>query len=301
MSTIRKSFFSFFAFLFIVGWIGCARNSPQPVTETSGVVEVKEGMVSISGGVFRMGNDHSPRSSEAPAHDVSLKPFRMDEHEVTNGEFIDFVGSTNYITTAEKQGWSMVYNLDEEKWYRSEGADWRHPNGPESSIDGREDYPVVHVSWFDAEAYARWAKKRLPTEAQWEAAARAGLRDAEFPWGNEEVVREKYQANYRQLDDKPDADGFLKLAPVKSFSASRYGLYDMAGNVWEWCGDWYDANYYVQSPIDDPAGPKKGKERVIRGGSWVCPEKFFVGYTVYARSSRPPEYSSNNLGFRCVQ
>jgi formylglycine-generating enzyme len=257
--------------------------------------------VSIPGGAFRMGNDASSRSAERPAHEVVVEEFLIDEHEVTNCQFAEFVAKSGYVTTAEDHKSSRVYSLKKRRWEKCPGADWRHPGGPDTTLDGRDDLPVVHVSWFDAMAYCRFAGKRLPTEAEWEYAARGGVRDADYPWGRDEMLDGRYMANYWQHDQTTAADGFLTLAPVKSFPPNRFGLYDMSGNVWEWCGDWFAPDYYAQSPRENPPGPNDGHERVIRGGSWLCPEDFFVGYTVFARASRSPDDTSQNVGFRCAQ
>jgi len=258
-------------------------------------------MVRLSGGTFRMGNDLSDSPGQRPAHEVSVGAFWMDEHEVTNRQFAEFVAQTGYITTAEQRGWSYVFDRTEKEWGRLIGADWRHPGGPDTSLDARDHYPVVHVSWYDAVAYARWADKQLPTEAEWEYAARSGLRDADYPWGREEFPQGRYQANYRQHGKDPAADGYEMLAPVKSFPPSRFGLYDLSGNVWEWCADWYAADYYRASPRRDPPGPAEGKQRVIRGGSWLSPENYRFGQKVYTRGKRPPEETSQQVGFRCVR
>jgi formylglycine-generating enzyme len=258
-------------------------------------------VVSIPGGAFRMGNDASSRACERPAHEVVVEEILMDEHEVANRQFAEFVAKTGYVTTAEQQRFSQVYDLKKRQWEKCPGADWRHPGGPETTLDGKDDYPVVHVSWFDAQAYCQWSGKRLPTEAEWEYAARGGLRDADYPWGREETPGGRHMANYWQHDREQPADGFLTLAPVKSFPPNRFGLYDMSGNVWEWCADWFADDYYAQSPRENPPGPAAGRDRVLRGGSWLCPENFFVGYTVFARTSRAPEETSQNVGFRCVQ
>ncbi len=258
-------------------------------------------MVSIPGGAFRMGNDGSARASERPAHEVVVEEFLMDEHEVTNRQFAEFVEKTGYVTRAEERGNSQVYDLEKRQWKKCPGADWRHPGGPETTLDGKDDLPVVHVSWYDAQAYCRHAGKRLPTEAEWEYAARGGLRDADFPWGREETPAGRYMANYWQHDKDTAADGFLMLAPVKSFPPNRFALYDMSGNAWEWCADWFADDYYAQSPRENPPGPGEGQKRVVRGGSWLCPEDFFVGYTVFARGSRMPEDTWQNVGFRCVR
>ncbi|MBN2474384.1 MAG: formylglycine-generating enzyme family protein [Pirellulales bacterium] len=256
-------------------------------------------MVRLAGGTFRMGN--RLYADRQPVHEVCLRPFAMDEHEVTNGQFARFVAETGCITTAEQRGWSNVYDQKQKRWLKCEGADWRHPAGPHTSTDGRENYPVVHVSWYDAEAYAKWAGKQLPTEAQWEYGARAGLRDADYPWGREELIDGRYQANYWQHDDKPAADGYAWLAPVRSYPPNRFGLYDVAGNVWEWCADWYGEDYYRDSRRENPPGPEKGQLKVQRGGSWLSPENFRLGHHVSARGKRLPEETSQHIGFRCVK
>ncbi len=262
--------------------------APDPLGQT----------VRIAGGTFRMGN--SLYADQQPVHEVAMQPFEMDRHEVTNGQFARFVTATGYLTTAEQQGWSHVYDVDRRAWQQCEGANWRHPSGAHSSIDGRSDYPVVHVSWFDATAYADWAGKRLPTEAQWEYAARSGLRDAAYPWGREELVEGRYQANCWQHGAALAADGHLGPAPVRSFPPSGYGLYDMSGNVWEWCDDWYDPQYYRSCPSENPPGPPEGTLRVQRGGSWLSPEDFCLGHHVSTRGRRGPEETWQHVGFRCV-
>ena len=258
-------------------------------------------MVYIAGGTFRMGNDLAADPDQRPAHEVTVSSFWMDEHEVTNRQFARFVAETGCVTTAEQRGWSCVFDPAVKEWIECPGAYWRRPGGPESSIRGRENYPVVHVSWYDARAYARWAGKRLPTEAEWEFAARSGLRDAAYPWGREELIDGRYQANYRQHGEPPGADGYRQLAPVRSFAASRFGLYDVSGNVWEWCEDWYGRRYYRESPRHDPPGPAEGQLRVQRGGSWLSPENFRPGHQVSSRGKRRPQETHQHVGFRCVR
>ncbi len=258
-------------------------------------------MVELPGGTFQMGDDRSPEPDARPARTRRLGPFRIDEHEVTNGQFAAFVGATGHVTTAEQRGWSLVWDEPSGQRVETPGSDWRHPGGPHTRIDGRERYPVVHVSWHDAVAYCRWAKKRLPTEAEWEYAARSGLRDANFPWGNDERVGGRYQANHRQHGQAIDADGFARLAPVKSYPPSAFGLYDMSGNVAEWCADWYAADYYAASPRENPPGPSQGSERVVRGGSWLSPEQYRADHHVTVRSQFSPETTSDHIGFRAVR
>ena len=261
-------------------------------------------MVGLKGGTFRMGNDLSPRRSERPAHEVSVGPFWIDAHEVTNQQFGQFAKQTQYQTTAEGRGWSLVLDRQAGQWKKVAGADWRHPGGRDTSLVGQEELPVVHVSWYDARAYADWAGKQLPTEAQWEYAARAGLRDGDFPWGREELIGGRYQANYRQGGFPGPArppDGFDGLAPVMSYRPSGYGAYDMSGNVWEWCGNWYSEEDYQISRRTDPTGPSEGTTRALRGGSWATPAGEHPAHAVWARWDRPPDYSSDQVGLRCVR
>ncbi|MFZ5829837.1 MAG: formylglycine-generating enzyme family protein [Planctomycetota bacterium] len=255
-------------------------------------------MVRLSGGLFRMGSDYSPRADERPARDVFLDPFWIDRHEVTNAQFAAFVKATGYATVAEQRGWSWRFDHATGTWARHAGADWRHPAGPDSRIDGRELHPVVHVSWYDAAAYCRWAEAELPTEAQWECAARSGLRDTDFPWGPTETLDGRIMANYRQLGGAA-GEGVEGLAPVMSFPPNAFEMFDMAGNVWEWCRDGYAANAYWRNPTENPIGPEDSPTRVARGGSWLCPERYRLGITVFAREHHPPDYSSEHTGFRC--
>ncbi len=259
------------------------------------------GMVLIKGGEFNMGGDNEQASEdEYPKHRVRVSSFYMDETEVTNAQFKKFVEATGYVTTAErKPDWeelkksippgtpkphdsllvaaSLVFkpsngpvNLNDysQWWSWVSGADWKHPQGPKSSIQGKDNYPVVQVSWDDAVAYCKWAGKRLPTEAEWEYAARGALVNNIYPWGNEHVNAGNPKANswegkFPYYNERKD--GFVKLAPTKSFLPNGYGLYDMAGNVWEWCSDWYGP--YPTNAQEDPQGPDSGTSRVLRGGS----------------------------------
>jgi formylglycine-generating enzyme required for sulfatase activity len=260
---------------------------------------------------FLMGSDSEPERDRRPAHDVTVGPLWIDACEVTNRQFAEFVRQSGHVTTAEQRGWSLVWDEPEPDqqgtggWRRREGVDWRHPFGPHSSNVGRERLPVVHVSWHDAVAYCRWHRGRLPTEAEWEYAARAGLRGKRFPWGDRERADDgtrepPYLANTRQHGRAADADGFDGLAPVGSFPPNRFGLYDMTGNAAEWCADRYAPDYYATSPDEDPRGPSEGAQRVVRGGSWLSPEAFRADHHVGARSHRPTETTTGHLGFRCV-
>jgi formylglycine-generating enzyme required for sulfatase activity len=276
-------------------------------------------MVELAGGPFRMGTADLwtyPDDGEGPVHDVTLSPFRMDATAVTNAAFAEFVAATRYTTDAERYEWAFVFggllpdDFEETRavasapwWRQVYGADWSHPEGPHSNIDDRTDHPVVHASWQDASAYCQWAGKRLPTEAEWEYAARGGLDGAVFPWGNDLEPAGSHCMNVWQgtfpskntLDD-----GFLGTAPVDAFAPNGFGLYNMTGNVWEWCADWYDPDYYATSAAENPIGPERGTNRVMRGGSYLCHASYCNRYRVGARSGNGPDSSVGNLGFRCV-
>jgi formylglycine-generating enzyme required for sulfatase activity len=262
------------------------------------------GMVRIPGGSFVMGTDDG-FPYEGPAHRVRVSAFFMDRHEVTNDQFEKFVKATRHVTESERLGFSGVFDPKKKAWAPVKGASWRHPEGPGSSLRGRRRHPVVHVSWSDAAAYARWAGKRLPTEAEWERAARGGHAARLYPWGNDLRPRGRFAANIWQ-GDFPEhdlgEDGFSRIAPVESFAANDYGLYDIAGNVWEWTADTFGPDTYDR-PADllDPKGPATGEEKVIRGGSWICSTNYCTGYRVAARQKTPPDSGLNNLGFRCVK
>jgi sulfatase modifying factor 1 len=308
------------------------------------------GMIWIEAGTFMMGGDNKQAAAdEYPKHKVMVDGFWMDVTEVTNAEFGSFVKATDYITTAErKPDWnvlkkqlppgtpkpddsllvaaslvfappSQAVSLDDysQWWEWRKGANWKHPHGPGSNIKGKDNYPVVHISWFDAVAYCKWAGKRLPTEAEWEWAARGGLQNKLYPWGNERVDEGKVKANTWQGHfpiQNTLRDKFYGLAPVASFAPNGYGLYDMAGNVWGWCADYYHNEYYqtinssggiknTQGPDNsyDPDEPYAKKKRVIRGGSFLCNESYCTGYRVARRMKSTEDSGMEHLGFRCVQ
>ncbi len=310
--------------------------------------EAPPGTVWIPDGTFLMGtNDKESFPNERPAHLVQVRGFWMDEHDVTNAEFSKFVEATGYVTTAERKiDWeelkkevppgtpkpddsalaagALVFTPtagpvplnDLSAWWRwVHGANWRHPEGPESSIQGRENHPVVQVSWHDAVAYAHWAGKRLPTEAEWEFAARGGMESKRYVWGDEFKPGGKYMANTWQglfPVTNTAEDGFVGTSPVRSFPANGYGLYDMAGNVWQWCSDWYrvDTNIEAASknvcrdprrPTEsyDPGDPYAPK-RVVKGGSFLCNPSYCESYRPSARRGTPPDTGSSHTGFRCV-
>ena len=289
-------------------WLGVLPGRDVPTAAIRSSQKVSDSplgrMVRLDGGTFRMGNDFSDQWDASPAHDVTVSPFWMDEHEVTNRQFAQFVDQTGYITTAQERGWSHVFDRRAGSWRKCPGADWRHPGGPETTLDGRDDYPVVHISCHDATAYARWAGKQLPTEAQWEYAARAGLRDADYPWGRDERPDGRYEANYWQgwyPEEDLAMDGHDELARVRSYRPNEFGLFDVSGNVWEWCGDFYDASYYAESPSRDPTGPLEGTSRVLRGGSWLSSENHGSSYRVFTRAHREPDATYEDIGLRCVR
>lgn len=303
------------------------------------------GMVLIPGGEFMMGSDaEDARPDEKPSHKVKVSPFLMDATEVTNAEFRAFVNATGYVTTAEKTPskeeimaqlppgspappdelftpGSLVFvtpgNPAEYWWKWTPGANWKHPHGPDSSIDGKDDYPVVQVSWLDAEAYAQWAGKRLPTEAEWEFAARGGLKGKIYAWGDKDPYQGAAPANIWQGQfprQDTGADGFKGASPIKRFKPNGYGLFDMTGNVWEWIADWYRHDAYAQltagkRPIIDPKGPidsfdpeePYSKKRVQRGGSFLCDQSFCRSYRVSARMKSSPDTGLEHTGFRCVK
>jgi formylglycine-generating enzyme required for sulfatase activity len=268
------------------------------------VLPSRGGMIGLPAGRFQMGSDATDLPDARPVHTVRVGGFRLDARHVTNRQFAAFIDATGYLTTAEQTGWSHVFDREPRAWQKVAGADWRHPAGPNSSIAGRDTCPVVQVSWFDAAAYAKWAGKRLPTEAEHEYAARAGLADAVFPWGSEERPEGNYLANYWQgrfAYEDLGRDGFRGLAPVAAFPPNRFGLYDMAGNVWSWCSDWYADDAYLRSPVANPSGPERGDERVLRGGSWQSAKNFRFGIRTAARWQAIPGYRSNHVGFRCAK
>ncbi|HQU86466.1 MAG TPA: formylglycine-generating enzyme family protein [Pyrinomonadaceae bacterium] len=264
-------------------------------------VEIPSGMILIKGGNFQMGDD-SGMPFEMPAHTVELDSFLIDEHEVTIAEFAEFVNVTNYKTEAEKFGWSGVFNFETGEWTRIDGANWRNPSGKDSTA--KENEPVTQISWNDANEFAKWKGKRLPTEAEFEFAARGGLVGKKYAWGDELRPNGKVLANFWQGTfpvKNTLEDGFLSVAPVKSFAPNGYGLYDMTGNVWEWTADWFAEDYYENSPKKNPKGANSGTERSIRGGSFLCAENFCSNYRVAGRSHATPDSGLNNLGFRCAR
>ena len=307
-------------------------------------------MAYIPEGIYDMGssNPNMALKRELPQHRVKVNAFYMDIHEVTNAQFSAFVTATNYKTIAEREiDWEIIkkqlplntlkpdsdvlqpgsmvffaskdiYNLiDISQWWRwTIGANWKHPNGPGSSIQGKARDPVIHICYHDALAYAKWCGKRLPTEAEWEWAARGGLKNKIYPWGNLSVEEGIPKCNYWTgifPTQNTKEDGFDGVAPVMQYEPNGYGLYDMAGNVWEICEDWYDENYYsslnITETLDNPKGPKKWNypmepmdpKRVIRGGSFLCNDSYCSSYRVSARMPYSQETGMSHTGFRCVK
>jgi len=298
-------------------------------------------MVWVPGGTFWMGCQRCGMRDAEPVHLVSVHGFWMDRHPVTNAEFARFVAATGYVTVAERPldpqeypgatpaqlvAGSAVFTPPKRElpylryldWWRFvPGANWRHPEGPRSSIDGRDDHPVVQIAYEDALAYARWAGKRLPTEAEYEFAARGGLDRKRYSWGDELKPGGRWPANIYQgrFPVRNTAeDGYVGTSPVAAFPPNGFGLYDMGGNVWQWTADWYRPDYYdslagTGAPARDPQGPRAGYDpaeprvpkRVIRGGSFLCSDQYCTRYLVGSRGKGDPVSGASNLGFRLVR
>ena len=258
-----------------------------------------DGMILIPSGELLMGNADElsyPADGEGPVREVRLRGFWIDAMAVSNERFAALVDDTGHITDAERFEWSFVFagllppdfadtrSIAAAPWWRQVfGADWRHPEGPNSNINGRPDHPVVHVSWNDALAYCTWAGMRLPTEAEWEYAARGGLEQKRYPWGDEREPHGQHRMNVWQGEfpnQNTVDDGYFGTAPVSAFRPNGYGLFNMTGNVWEWCSDWFSPTYYANGSRDNPAGPPSGDAKVIRGGSYLCHDSYCNRYRV---------------------
>jgi formylglycine-generating enzyme len=282
-----------------------------------------EGMVKLDGGSFFMGTDSDegfPADGEGPIREVTLDSFYVDAGPVTNEMFAEFVRATSYVTEAERFVWSFVFQghiaaaetnrlVDQRApgtrwWCKVNGADWRHPEGPDTGIASRTGFPAVQVSWNDAAEYARWAGKRLPTEAEWEFAARGGLEQKVYPWGDDLTPGGRHMCNIWQgefpFHDTAE-DGYSAPAPADAFPANGYGLYGAAGNAWEWCADWFHPTYHVTATRINPVGPAGGVNRAMRGGSYLCHKSYCNRYRVAARTSNTPDSATTNISFRCVR
>ena len=280
-----------------------------------------EGMIALPGGRFLMGTDDGQgfrQDGEGPVRKITLDPFCISAYATTNAEFSTFVNETGYVTEAERFGWSFVFYrflspkakkkvrgvVESAPWWRAVGgASWKRPEGPSSGIKTRMNHPVVHVSYNDALAFCDWAGKRLPTEAEWEYAARGGFEQKRYPWGDTLTPNQEQWCNIWQGEfptRNSVKDGYAGTAPVDSFSPNGFGLYNVSGNVWEWCLDWFSATFHLTGPRENPTGPPGGKSRVIRGGSYLCHKSYCNRYRVAARSSNTPDSSTGNSGFRCA-
>ncbi len=312
--------------------------SPGAIAATSKSTDSScpEGMVLIPGGTFKIGSDDPGFVEERSAEDVKISSFCIDKYEITNAKFAEFVKATGYVTVAERplskeqfpdlpdeqrQPGSLVFKPPEEGakqvaylswWYWVPGANWQHPFGPDSDIKGKENYPVVHIAYEDAIAYAKWAGKSLPTEAQWEYAARGGLDGKIYAWGDQysEKKANTWQGIFPFFNTK--ADGYIGTAPVGSFAANGYGLYDITGNVWEWTSDWFSIGHDSQAHSTNPTGPSQDKSfdpkkpqdgalHVVKGGSYLCAKNYCSRYRPAARESQAPDTGTTHIGFRLVK
>lgn len=279
-----------------------------------------EGMVRLDGGRYLAGSEDADaiaEDGEGPVRPVIVDPFFMDMYPVATERFAEFVRATEYKTEAERFGWSFVFagHLENRgaafehppglEWWRKVAlADWRHPEGPDSSLQGREQHPATQISWNDAAAYAEWAGKRLPTEAEWEFSCRAGLEQKRYPWGDEITPGGAHLCNIWQ-GEFPDLDlaedGYSAPAPVNAFPPNGFGLFMMTGNTWEWCADAFSADHHLYATRVNPVGPESGSTRVMRGGSYLCHASYCNRYRNAARTSNTPDSAATNIGFRCVR
>lgn len=301
------------------GDLPVARDS-TPTPNTDHQHGSTKGMVLVPGGEFRMGTDDGigySADGEGPMRRVQLRAFWIDTCTVSNARFAAFVEDTAHVTDAERAGWSFVFGgllpddfpetrgVEAAPWWRQVfGADWLHPEGPHSSIEDRSSHPVLHVSWNDASAFCAWSGTRLPTEAEWEFAARGGLDQARYPWGDELMPGGDHRCNIWQGDfpsRNTNDDGYYGTAPVHEFAPNGYGLYNMSGNAWDWCADWFAREHESARLLENPVGPASGTHRVIRGGSYLCHESYCFRYRVAARSANTPDSTTGHMSFRCAR
>ncbi|MCU1224929.1 MAG: Sulphatase-modifying factor protein [Edaphobacter sp.] len=287
------------------------------------VPDSNRSVISLPDGNFLMGTNYAhgfPADGEGPVRPVSLSAFDIDTFPVTNEDFAAFIVATNYRTEAELFGWSFVFwsHIPETRfealvedtaahtpwWCKVPGATWNRPEGPGSDIEDRLNHPVVHVSWNDAVAYSTWASKQLPTEAQWEYAARGGLEQKLYPWGDDLTPEGEHRCNIWQgqfpVEDTAE-DSFAGSCPVDAFPPNGYGIYSATGNVWEWCADWFHTDFSQGATSPDPSGPNTGQTKVMKGGSFLCHASYCNRYRVAARTSNTPDSSASNIGFRCAR
>jgi formylglycine-generating enzyme len=279
-----------------------------------------EGMVRLAGGEFLMGSEDRfayPDDGEGPVRSVRLDPFWIDACAVSNERFSHFVEATGYVTEAQRLGTAFVFagllpddfpptrGVIQAPWWRQvEGADWLHPEGPHSDVEDRMAHPVVQVSWNDAQEFCIWAGTRLPTEAEWEYAARGGHEGRAFPWGDDLEPGGEHRMNVWQgafPNENTGADGWYATCPVDEFAANDYGLHNTTGNVWEWCSSWYSRDFHTREKRTNPQGPGRGTHRASRGGSYLCHASYCRRYRVAARQALTPDSSTGNVGFRCVR
>ena len=276
-------------------------------------------MVSLPGGTFWMGSqDRSfPADGEGPVREITVDPFWIDATAVTNAQFSEFVADTGYQTEAERFQWSFVFAgflphdhpptraVAAATWWRQVmGASWRHPEGPHSHVDDRLDHPAVHLSWGDAVAYADWIGKRLPTEAEWEYAARGGRHQTRYPWGDKLHPNRQHMCNIWQgkfPTKNTLLDGYEGTCPVRAFPPNDFGLFNIVGNVWEWCSDWFSPTFHVTGPRVNPQGPSSGTHKVVKGGSYMCHKSYCNRYRLGARTANTPDSATGHMGFRLVR
>ena len=296
--------------------------TPPAVAVPAGGALKSESLVEVPGGSFLMGTDSLeafPGDGERPARKVELSPFAIESTVVDNARFARFVADSGYLTDSERLGWSFVFerHLSRQQrrtaiearvpqapwWCKISGASWRAPEGPGSSVRRRSRHPVVHVSWNDAQAFCGWAGLRLPTEAEWEYAARGGGAGAVFPWGDDLEPHGEHRCNVWQgsfPDRDLGEDGYRGTCPVDAFEPNGYGLYNVVGNVWEWCSDRFSSRAIAKRGGRDPQGPSTGTGRLIRGGSYLCHVSYCNRYRLSARTSNTPDSATDNMGFRCA-